>query len=69
MGTLKFRDKSAEVKIVHFKKLAVGAVFEYDKILFIKINDACAFDVCNLTLRGFCLTDNVIEREAEIVFN
>ena len=69
MGTLKFKDKSTEVKAIYFKELAIGAVFEYDEILFIKIHDTCAFDVCNLVLRGFDLMENIIEREAEIIFS
>lgn len=68
MGTLKFRDDK-EVKTVQFDKLVVGAVFEYDEMLFIKINDTYAFDVCNLTLRGFNISEYIIEREAEIIFS
>ena len=69
MGTLKFRDKRAEVKELHFEELAIGGAFEYDEMLFIKINDCHAFDVCNLVLQWFKPMENVIEREAEIIFS
>lgn len=68
MGTLKFRDDK-EVETVQFDKLVVGAVFEYDEMLFIKINDTYAFDVINLTIRGFNISEYIIEREAEIIFH
>lgn len=69
MRTLKFRDKRAEVKTANFKELPIGGTFEYDERLFIKINDDHAFDVCNLILEWFKPMDNIIEREAEIIFS
>lgn len=51
-----------------FEKIQIGEGFEYEDVLYIKINIDYGFDVINNTIQEFRYTDKVYNRDIEIVF-
>ena len=66
---MKFTDNQ-EMNTQEFQNLKVGECFEdCEEVLFIKVDNDSAFDICNDHLINFPKDEKVYPREAEIIFH